>query len=389
MRPQPWILCGVFLLACSSGACSSSEGPANTTPTPAEPPAPGAIPEPTPVACGDGAYRTAQNTCETFPALTLTRSPSTIAPVRDHHTTAVIETAAGPYLYVFGGTDDWRLLHDDVQRARIADDGTLGAFEPAGKLPAPRAGHCLARVKDRILLAGGIVPKAGSMGVVATSVLVKIGADGAITDPIPGPDLPKAVMHLTCEVQGDFVYALGGRGSNGKSTTLSARARIDADGTLGAFEAQTTLKPDRSHHASFIREKRLYVLGGITGDPTGDLVDRSDAIVADIGDDGALGAWASAGELPEALSVTAAQLYKDAVYIVGGLEDGVRFSDKVRRATFEPDGRLTSFVVLPNKLPAGRGHVHQTPMWRTSIFSVGGKDNDQSSLGTVDVGRFE
>lgn len=385
MRPESWIACGVFLLA-----CSSSEGPASTTPTPEGPIPPAETPaEPTPVECGAGSYRTAQNACETFPALTLTRSPSALAPVRDHHTTAVIETAEGPYLYVFGGTDDWRVLHDDVQRARIGSDGTLGAFEPAGKLPAPRAGHCFAKVKDRYLLAGGIVPKSGSMGVNASSVLLTIGADGKVADVVPGPDLPKAVMHLTCAVQGDYVYALGGRGTDSKSTTMSARAHIAADGTLGAFEAQTALKPDRSHHASFIRERRLYVLGGITGDPAGDAVDRSDAIMADIGDDGALGAWAPAGKLPESLSVTTAQLYKDAVYVLGGLEGGVVFSDKARRATFAPDGTLSKFATLPATLPAGRGHVHQTPMWKTFIFSVGGKDNDQKSLGTADIGRFE
>jgi hypothetical protein len=311
-----------------------------------------------------------------------------IAPIRDHHATTVIETSTGPYLYVFGGTDDWRVLHDDAQRARINEDGTLGAFENAGKLPAPRAGHCMVKVKDRLLLAGGIVPAGGSMGVSASSVLVRVGPDGKVTDAVPGPDLPKGVMHLSCEVQGDYVYALGGRGANSKSTTLSARARINADGTLGAFEAQTPLSPDRSHHASFIREKRLYVMGGLTGDPTGSYTDRADVIMAEIGDDGALGAWSPAGKLPTALGVSSAALYKDAVYTVGGLE-GDGFTDKIRRATFNDDGTLGAFATLPNKLPGARGHVHQTPIWKSTMFSVGGKDDTQASLGTVDIGHFE
>jgi hypothetical protein len=382
----PLIALGLFFFACS--ACSSSTETNAPVEKPGDPaPATGNEPAP-PVECGDGTYRTAANTCETFPALSVKRSSSVIAPVRDHHTTAVIETAAGPYLYVFGGTDDWRVLHADVQRAKIQDDGTLGAFEAAGNLPGPRAGHCFARIKDRYLLAGGIVQTSGKMGIGNTSVLVRIGADGKIADAEPGPALPKSVMHLTCEVQGDFVYALGGRGSDSKSTTLSARAKIGADGSLGAFESQTALKPDRSHHASFIREKRLYVLGGLTGDPAGDFVDRSDAIVADIAEDGSLGEWTAAGKLPAALSVTAAQIYKDAVYIAGGLED-TEFTDKVRRATFNDDGTLSAFATLPGKLPEGRGHVHQTPMYKTFLFSVGGKDNAQKSLGTVDVARFE
>ncbi len=373
---------GLFQLACSSSSepVTSSNVPTDTTAPPGESP-------PAAVDCADGAYKTAQRACESFPTLTMARATSVIAPIRDHHATTVIETSTGPYLYVLGGTDDWRVLHDDAQRARINDDGTLGSFENAGKLPAPRAGHCMVKVKDRLLLAGGIVPAGGSMGVSASSVLVRIGADGKITDAVPGPELPKGVMHLSCEVQGDYVYALGGRGANSKSTTLSARARINADGTLGAFEAQTPLSPDRSHHASFIREKRIYVMGGLTGDPTSAYTDRADVLMAGIGDDGALGAWSPAGKLPTALGVSSAALYKDAVYTVGGLE-GDGFTDKIRRATFNDDGTLGAFATLATRLPGARGHVHQTPIWKSTMFSVGGKDDTQASLGTVDIGRF-
>ena len=384
MHARPWIVCGVFLLA-----CSSSSEPSSTTPAPAATTPPVAMDPPAPVECASGSYRTAQNMCQTFPSLTVTRSSAAVAPVRDHHTTTVVETAAGPYLYVFGGTDDWTVLHNDVQRARIHDDGTLDPFEAAGTLPAPRAGHCLAKIKDRYLLAGGIVPTSGSMGVSATSTFVRIGADGKLSEAAPGPNLPKGVMHLTCEVLGDYLYVLGGRGGDGKSTTMSARALIKADGSLGAFEAQTALKPDRSHHASFIRDKRVYILGGLTGDPAGDFVDRSDAIVADIGADGSLGAWGAAGKLPISLGVSSAQLYEDAVYVVGGIEGTDTFTDKIRRATFQPDGTLSAFATMPGHLPEARGHVHETPMWKSFFFSVGGQNDSGKSLGTVDVGQFK
>ncbi len=388
MNPQPWIGHALLLLACASTACSSSDGPAPSTPAPAATTTP-AVDPPAPVECGAGSYRTSQHTCETYPGLAVQRSSAVIAPVRDHHATTVVETAAGPYLYVFGGTDDWTALHNDAQRARIHDDGTLDAFEPAGTLPAPRAGHCLVKIKDRYLLAGGITGGSLKMAVSATTVLLTLGADGKVAATEPGPDLPKAVMHLTCDVDGEYVYALGGRGSDSKSTTMSARARIGADGTLGKFEAQTALKPDRSHHAAFIRDKRVYVVGGLTGDPTSaDIVDHSDAIMATIGDDGVLGAWSTAGKLPTSLSVSSAQLFKDAVYLVGGLEGTATFSDKVRRATFNVDGTLSAFDTLPTTLPAPRGHVHQTPMWKTFFFSVGGKDQNETSLGTVDIGAF-
>ena len=94
----------------------------------------------------------------------------------------------------------------DRHGAPIPDDGTLDAFEAAGTLPAPRAGPCLAKIKDRYLLAGGIVQGGGMDGVSATSFLATIGADGKLAATVPGPALPKAVMHLTCEVLGDYLY---------------------------------------------------------------------------------------------------------------------------------------------------------------------------------------
>jgi hypothetical protein len=300
----------------------------------------------------------------------------------------VIETTSGPWLYVFGGTDAWETMHSDVQRARIGPDGKLGAFESAGMLPDPRAGHCMVKKGDRLYLFGGIVGVKASAPS-TSSVVLTLDAEGKVTGSTPGPELPIAVMHLACELVGDSVYALGGRGSDSKSTTLSARTRIGADGSASPFEALTPLLPDRSHHALFVRGKQLYVLGGITGDPVGsNAKNRKDVVVAEIGDDGKLGEWFAAGALPTSISVSAAQLYQDAVYITGGLEEA-GFTNKIRRATFLEDGTLSEFTTLEATLPDARGHVHQTPMHGSFIYSVGGKNDDNESLGTIDIGKFE
>jgi hypothetical protein len=300
----------------------------------------------------------------------------------------IIETASGPFLYVVGGTDAWSVMHSDVQRAPIGKDGKLGAFESAGMLPDPRAGHCMVKKGDRLYLFGGIVGVKASAPS-TTSVVLTLDADGKVAGSAPGPELPVAVMHLACELVGDTVYALGGRGVDSKSTTLSARTTIGADGTASAFESMTALVPDRSHHATFTRGKNLYVLGGITGDPVGsNAKNRKDVVVAEIGADGKLGPWLAAGALPTSISVSAAQLHQDFVYVTGGLEeDG--FTNKIRRASFNDDGTLTDFTTLKATLPDARGHVHQTPMYGSFIYSVGGKNDDNESLGTIDVGRFE
>jgi len=365
-------------------ACSTSEP---STPGTGAPPPTGET-TPTPVTCEEGSYVTSANTCETFPAIAVARSDRSIAPARDHHTTMVIETSSGTWLYVVGGTEGWSDLHDDVQRAKIAENGSLGVFENVGKLPAPRAGHCMVKKGDRLYLLGGVVGTAVA-GAGSTTLVLTLDAEGKVVSSAAGPEMPTAVMHLTCDLVGDTIYVQGGRGKNSRSTTLSARTRIGEDGSLAPFEKQTALDPDRSHHASFVRGKRLYIVGGITGDPTATATDRKDAVYADIADDGTLGKWTPAGQLPKSLSVSSATLYKDAVYIFGGLENGATFTNRIRRATFEADGTLSAFATMPALLPDPRGHVHQTPMHGRFLYSVGGKNEEDKSLDAVDIATFE
>jgi N-acetylneuraminic acid mutarotase len=247
----------------------------------------------------------------------------------------------------------------------------------------------MVQVKDRLLLVGGVVNAEGKQTISASTLFVSLGADGKVAGTTPGPDLPQGAMHDTCDLAGDSIYVMGGRGSKGVSTDLSARARIGADGTIGAWEVQTPLTPKRSHHASFVRGKRLYLVGGLDGNPVGDSAKQlTDVVFADLADDGSLGAWTPAGKLPVSVEVSSATLYKDAVYLVGGVEDNASFSAAIRRATFDADGTVTKFTELPVKLPNARGHVHETPMNGPIFYSVGGQNDDGDSLGTVDIGTF-
>src|SRR5438067_2152208 len=68
------------------------------------------------------------------------QSSGLLAPGRDHHGTFVVEAGGQAFLYVIGGTDHFTsFLLDDVERAPIAADGTLGNLSQVGKLPHPLA----------------------------------------------------------------------------------------------------------------------------------------------------------------------------------------------------------------------------------------------------------
>ncbi len=53
------------------------------------------------------------------------------------------------------------------------------------------------------------------------------------------------------------------------------------------------------------------------------------------------------------------------------------------------DGAFTAGGALEGKLTVKRGHVHQTPVLGRFIYSVGGRTNNLSTVGTIDVGTIE
>src|SRR3954454_21455763 len=105
MRGCTFFLLSSVLLACSSSTPTESPGPKPDETPPEAPPAP--------TACGAGTYMNGETSkCEPFPSLGVARSAVEVAPIRDHHSTIILETSGGPFLYVLGGTDAWNSIHD-------------------------------------------------------------------------------------------------------------------------------------------------------------------------------------------------------------------------------------------------------------------------------------
>jgi hypothetical protein len=76
------------------------------------------------------------------------------------------------------------------------------------------------------------------------------------------------------------------------------------------------------------------------------------------------------------------------VLVSGGVDGDDLSVDSVAEGTFAPDGTV-SFTTTEAKLSVPRAHVHQTPIYERSMFFVGGRSDDGTSLGLVDVGVFE
>ena len=303
----------------------------------------------------------------------------------------VREVAGVPYLYVLGGEkDDFSTVFADVQRAKIAEDGSLGAFEPAGEIPNGRAGAGFAVVGDDVVLLGGVVG-APQTSFTNEILVARFSADGRLTSWKTGPSkLPLKVQHSSAVVVGRDVYVFGGTTGNA-AATISGKVTVNADGTLGTLQSLHELKPGRSHQAAFVALGSVYLLGGLDKGPIGNPPSRADVVRATFQPDGTIGAWESVGKLESPLSISAAEPVGCSVLLVGGLDDttGGPYSDRVLRGSVLKDGTFRTEKALTATVTTARGHVHQTPVYKKFLYSVGGRGNDGSVLGNIDIGTIE
>jgi hypothetical protein len=322
------------------------------------------------------------------PTITFKKASVEIAPTRDHHVTFVREVGGRAYLYVLGGEqEDFGVVLDDVQRAKINADGSIEAFEKVGKIPMGRAGAALAIVGDDVVLAGGVVQKPTFTDEI---LVARFDAEGHLDAWKPGPKLPVQVQHAAAVVVDRDIYIFGGtRGS--EASTISVKATLSADGALSPLVSLTKLDPPRSHHVAFVDKQAIYLVGGLDKSPLGNPPSRKDVVRANIQSDGTLSAWEAVGALSTSLSVSAVQRVGCSVLFLGGLDDSIKngpYSNRVLRGSLAGDGTFRSESPLQQKLSVSRGHVHQTPVYKQFIYSVGGRANDYSTLGGIDIGTI-
>ena len=310
------------------------------------------------------------------PSLEWRSGPSLPAP-RDHHVTFI----AGDFLYVAGGNTYANLL-SDVWRARLLDDGALGDWEPAIPLPGPRGGHSVAVTERAVVLTAGQLPDRNNT---PSTLVAAIGPDGRLWPWRPGVQLPAGRFHHASVAHNGWIYVTGGLEPRTSVPNVHG-ARLGPDGAPIAWVDLTPLPTPRSHHAAFVHDGGLYVVAGLNGNPAGEHQQLRDVLRATIQPDGTLGAWTEAGRLDSAYGTHAAFARDGWLYVVGGVENNARFVGTVQRAPIRPGGNL-GFFEPSAALPVGRGHVHQTPVWRNWVYSVGGSAS-RRLMTAVHIGTF-
>jgi hypothetical protein len=302
---------------------------------------------------------------------------------RDHHAVFITRAGGRAFLHVAGG-NTYRSTLDDVWRAPIGADGTVRGWEQLAPLPSSRAGHSVIATDRVVLITGG---QGGDRKNIAETLVARVAADGSLEPWAAGPPLPGPRFHHSMAAHGRFIYVTGGLEA-ATSVPSVVRAELRPDGTVSEWTALADMPKPRSHHASFVHEGALYLVAGLNGNPAAAHEPLRDVLRAVIGADGSLGEWTTISTLPHAYGTHSAFAHDGFVYLVGGVEDNARFSDKILRAPIESDGTLGGWTHVGTSLPAARSHVHQTPVHQARIYSVGGSARRQVS-GQAWVGALQ
>jgi hypothetical protein len=281
---------------------------------------------------------------------------SAFATARFQHTSV----AYNGFLYVIGGTNGPSL--NDVQVAPINPDGSLGAFVATSSFATARYGHTSVAYNGFLYVIAGYT---GSVNLGDVQV-ARINADGTL-GAFTATTALASTRHFHASVAyNGYLYVTGGRGSSNLNDVQVAP--FNADGTLGAFTTTTPFPVSRFQHATVAYNGFLYVMGGT--DYTSYL---SGVWFAPINPNGTLGNFTSTNTFTTGRAGLTAVAVNGALYVGGGMNStSVAMSD-VQVAPLYANGSLGTFTATTSMTSARFAHTSVAS--NGSLYFVGGSNS--------------
>lgn len=305
-----------------------------------------------------------------------------LADGRDHHATFGFEANGKGYLYASGGWN-YDAVFKDVRVAVIGTDPLAVSWSSAGELPIQRAGHAVAQLDGHVFLVGGQRPGAFMDDVTVAA----LQPDGSLSPWNGQAPLPERRFHLAMVAAKGQLIVTGGLQQSDFSATDTVYIGRPEDGVISDW--QTSILPSpRSHHASFVAGDYLYITGGLEGSPANNPTELMDVWRAPLLDEGGLGAWEQLPDLPSDRVTHAAFVRGRCAYLTGGLVKPLTYSSEVLAASFDEQGNLGEWRVLPSALPVGRSHMHHVAILHDRAYLLGGSTSYQKVTGESAVGEF-
>lgn len=186
----------------------------------------------------------------------------------------------------------------------------------------------------------------------------------------PLPDaIDQHVSLITTGSRGSFLYVIGGQ-DGGRPSRETWKARIEKDGSVGAWQKDGALPDGRAGTALATGGRHVVLAGGRTTDGT---LSR-EVLLAHLWPDSRLGAWkAAAYVMPGARWQAGAVVANEYIYVIGGA-DSAGATNTVFRARISRADQVSPWTTLA-PLPEPRSH-HSTLVHDGAIYVVGGFGED-------------
>jgi hypothetical protein len=264
----------------------------------------------------------------------------------------------------------------------------LGTFTPGPTLTYARAGAAVFHVKRGsgnwvYVLGGHKRDSPASSG----DYIQQIERAAVATDGTLGPfsEVPQLLdigrAHARVVVSGDHVYIVGGASAHQTFTSSIAHATLSANGDLvSSFTpySSSTLAVARGRFAAIVTPDRAVIVGGQVAGAT---ADSSDAVESGaLNGSGVLGAMTSAATLPTARTAPVGLELDGTLWLFGGGRHGVDATDQILTAPATLDA---PFTVSPVTLPAPRSAA--TGALLPDRFCLVGGSSDTSDANVLDT----
>lgn len=278
--------------------------------------------------------------------------------------------AYGGYIYTGGGfTNTWSGLAT-VEYAPINSNGTLGVWQTTTAFPSGRWYHSMAAYNGYLYSLGGSPS--------AEVIYAPINSDGSVGAWQTTTALPTARQNFGTNTYNGRVYVFGGNNGTASINTVQY-ASFNGNGTLGAWQTTTALSAARQYPATSIYNGYAYVMGGlIDGTALGQVE------YARINTDGTMGAWAATNAYTNNRFGSRAVAVDGYMYITGGIMGSTYYND-VQYAPINSDGTLGAWRTT-SVLTSARAHggiaAHQG-----RVYLVGGTSGSDGS-NTTDTTEF-
>jgi hypothetical protein len=274
------------------------------------------------------------------------------------------------YLYIIGGYNfQMSQNFNDVQYASVNSDGTVNAWMATMSFATPRRDHAVVAYNGYMYVLGGYD---GSQSMNDVQV-AKINADGTVGAWTPTSSFATGRYAHASVAYNGYIYVLGGYTGTGLKNDVQV-AQINADGTIGVWTATEPFSGNRNAFACVPHNGYLYVLGGDTGSGDG----SNDVQYAPVNSDGTLGVWNTTTAFGTARRYHRSVAVNGFLYVLGGcpLDTNSPYND-VQFAPIRPDGHVGTTWVKTTDLPAKR-YIHTNVVYNGFIYQIGGYDKSSA-----------